>query len=300
MGQECEEQNLWSTSLRNGIVPCTAKRGQCGLELSAPLATQEEELTMVQAIRVPNMLEQPPASGEHPASALEKHPESHQEAAPATIVGPTEASGPELIKLVKAAAAGCLARSKMLAAESKPMHEAVTPLIQHPDKEDLPVTLATLEVDQVLAHAIRFPHMLQQPPISGEQLASAPEQDPKPPQEPAPAPTMGPAEASGPEVIEPVKAAGVECLPGAEMAPVELKPLQVLVTPLIHCPQLEVLPAPLAPPKRRQASVPTLEFIEGPVHPPALLEQPASATEQQLIMATAQRKASPPLSLHCV
>ncbi|XP_048951785.1 uncharacterized protein LOC112669706 isoform X2 [Canis lupus dingo] len=241
MGQECEEENLCSTSLRNGIVPCTAKRDQRRLE--------EEELTMVQAIGVPNMLEQPPASVEHAASALEQHPESHQEAAPATIVGPTEASGPELIKPVKAAAAGCLARSEMLAAESKPMHEAVTPLIQRPDKKDRPATLATLEVDHVLAHAIWFSHMLQQPPVSGEQLASAPEQDPKPPQQPAPAPTTGPAEASGPEVIEPVKAAGVECLPGAEMAPVESKPLQVLVTLLIHCPHLEVLPAPLAPPK---------------------------------------------------
>ena len=115
---------------------------------------------MVQAIGVPNMLEQPPASVEHPASALEQHPESHQEAAPATIVGPTEASGPELIKPVKAAAAGCLARSEMLVAESKPMHEAVTPLIQRPDKEDRPATLATLEVDHVLAHAIWFSHML--------------------------------------------------------------------------------------------------------------------------------------------
>ncbi|KAM8959294.1 uncharacterized protein AAEQ78_027411 isoform 1-T1 [Lycaon pictus] len=199
MGQECEEENLCSTSLRNGIVPCTAKRGQRGLELSAPLATQEEELTMVQAIGVPNMLEHPPASVEHPASALEQHPESHQEATPATIVGRTEASGPELIKPVKATAAGCLTRSELLAAESKPMHEAVTSLIQHPDKEDLPATLATLEVDHVPAHAIGFPHMLQQPPVSGDQLASAPEQDPKPPQEPAPAPPTGPAEASGPE-----------------------------------------------------------------------------------------------------
>ncbi|XP_077772197.1 uncharacterized protein LOC144324758 [Canis aureus] len=205
---------------------------------------------MVQAIGVPNMLEQPPASVEHPASALEQHPESHQEAAPATIVGPTEASGPELTKPVKAAAAGCLARSEMLVAESKPMHEAVTPLIQRPDKEDRPATLATLEVDHVPEHAIGFHHMLQQPPVSGEQLASAPKQDPKPPQEPAPAPTTGLAEASGPEVIEPVKTAGVECLPGAEMAPVESKPLQVLVTPLIHCPHLEVPPAPLDPPKR--------------------------------------------------
>ncbi|CAD7684428.1 unnamed protein product [Nyctereutes procyonoides] len=151
-----------------------------------------------------------------------------------------------------------------------------------------------------MVQAIRVPNMLEQPPASVEHPASALEQHPESHQEAALATIVGPTEASGPEVIEPVKAAGVECLPGAEMAPVESKPLQVLVTPLIHCPQLEVPPAPLAPPKRGQASVPTLEFIEGPVHPPALLEQPASATEQQLIMATVQRKASPPLSLRCV
>ena len=101
-------------------------------------------------------------------------------------------------------------------------------------------------------------------------------------------------------MIEPVNAAGVECLPGAEMSPVESKPLQVLVTPLIHCPHLEVLPAPLAPPKRGAGLSARPRVHRRAVHPPALLEQPASATEQQLIMAAAQQKASPPLSLHCV
>ena len=107
--------------------------------------------------------------------------------------------GPEVIELGRAAEVECLARAKRPVAESKPMHEAVTPLIQRPDKKDRPATLATLEVDHVPEHAIGFHHMLQQPPVSGDQLASAPEQDPKPPQEPAPAPTTGPAEASGPE-----------------------------------------------------------------------------------------------------
>ncbi|KAM8933059.1 uncharacterized protein AAEQ78_019565 [Lycaon pictus] len=135
------------------------------------------------------------------------------------------------------------------AAESKPMHVVVKPLTQCPDLEEPPARLADLDEEQAPEPAIKLPEVPEQPPVSVEQVASAPEQYPEPPQEPGAAPTSGPAEASEPEVIEPVLAAGVECLRGGEMAPADSKPLQVLVTPLIHCLDPEEPPAPLAPPK---------------------------------------------------
>ena len=52
----------------------------------------------------------------------------------------------------------------MPAAESKSIHVVVTPLIHSPDLEEPPATLATLKVDHILAHAMVFPNMLEQPP----------------------------------------------------------------------------------------------------------------------------------------
>ena len=77
--------------------------------------------------------------------------------------------------------------------------------------------------------------------------------------------------------MEPVTVAGAECLPRAEMPAAESKPLQVLVTPLIYCPDLEEPLHPWPLQKVEQAPVPALEFVEGPVQSPALVEQPASA-----------------------
>ena len=88
-------------------------------------------------------------------------------------MGPDEASGPEVIELGRAVGAECLARAQMSAAETKPMHEVVTPLIQSPDKEDPPAILATLVVHHVPAHAIRVRHMPERPPSSVQQLVSA-------------------------------------------------------------------------------------------------------------------------------
>lgn len=143
---------------------------------------------------------------QQPASAPEQHHEPRQQPTPAPKVGADEASGPEVIELGGTVGAECLARAQMPAAESKPMHEVVTPLIHSPDKEDPPAILATLAVDHVPAHDNRVRHMPEWPPGSVEQLASAPVQYPEPPQQPAPAPTSGPAKASGPEVIELVTA----------------------------------------------------------------------------------------------
>ncbi|XP_038445222.1 translation initiation factor IF-2-like isoform X1 [Canis lupus familiaris] len=230
------------------------------------------------------------------ASDPEQHPEPPQEPTPALTVGPSEASGPDLFKPGMAARAECIARVKMQAAESKPMHVVVKPLTQCPDLEEPPAPLADLDEEQAPEPAIKLLEVPEQPPVSVEQVASAPEQYPEPPQEPGAAPTSGPAEASEPEVIEPVLAAGVECLRGGEMAPADSKPLQVLVTPLIHCltRRSHLHPWPLQ--KVEQASVPPLEFVEGPDQPPASVEPPASSPEQQLVMAAAQLKPSPPLS----
>ncbi|XP_038540506.1 fibrous sheath CABYR-binding protein-like isoform X1 [Canis lupus familiaris] len=295
-GQEWEEENLCSTSLRNGKVPCIAKRGQRGLKVSsgprviepgtaagveclapaempgsvfkpmqvvvtAPihcpnlveppetLATLEEEQARVHTIVVPDMPKQPPTSVEQPASALEQHAEPPQEPAQSPTVGSAEASGPDLFKPDTAVGAECFAQVNMPAAELKPMHMVGTPLIHCPNLEEPPAPLAALDEEQSPEAAIKVPEELEQPPVSVQQPASAPEQHHEPCQEPAPATTTGPDEPSGPEMIELVTAAEAECLAGAEMAPADSKPLQVLVTPVIHCPDLEEPPAPVAPPK---------------------------------------------------
>ncbi|CAK7294824.1 hypothetical protein VULLAG_LOCUS4305 [Vulpes lagopus] len=91
---------------------------------------------------------------------------------------------------------------------------------------------------------------------------------------------MGPAEASGPGVIEPVMAAGAECLARAAMPAAESKPMHVMVTPLIHCPHLEEPPAPLATLEEELAPVPTIKVTDIPRESPASVQPPASIPEQ--------------------
>ncbi|CAD7680354.1 unnamed protein product [Nyctereutes procyonoides] len=113
-----------------------------------------------------------------------------------------------------------------------------------------------------------------------EKPALAPEQHPEARQEPSPAPTMGPAEASGPGLIEPVMAAGAECLARVAMPAAESKPMHVMVTPRIHCPHLEEPPAPLATLEEDHALAPVFEVPDMLKQPPASVEQPDSAPEQ--------------------
>ena len=160
----------------------------------------------------------------------------------------------------------------MPAAESKPMHEVVTPLIHSPDKEDPPAILATHTLDHIPAHAIRIRHMPERPPGSVGQLASAPVQYPEPPQQPAPAPTSGPAKASGPEVIELVTAR-------TEMPAAETKPMHLVVTPLIHCSDMQELLVPAATREEEHTQVHAIGFPHMPEQPPASVERTTLATE---------------------
>ena len=79
--------------------------------------------------------------------------------------------------------------------------------------------------------------------------ASARAKYPEAAQERAPAPTMGPAALSGPEGIEAILAAEAEGLARAEAPAGESKPLQIVVTDLVHCSVLEEPPAPVATPE---------------------------------------------------
>ncbi|CAD7682959.1 unnamed protein product [Nyctereutes procyonoides] len=155
----------------------------------------------------------------------------------------------------------------MLAVESKTRYVVVRPLIPCPDEEESPTPSATPEEDRHL-------------PL--ERLASTPEQHPEPPQEPAPAPTAGPAEAPGPDLFE----AGTA-------------PVHVVVTPLIHCPDLEEPPALLATPEGGAGPGACSRVRQRAGAATCLSGATSHGPEQQLVMAAAQRKASPPLSLCC-
>ncbi|XP_077712629.1 uncharacterized protein LOC144288745 [Canis aureus] len=181
-------------------------------EPPAPLAALDEEQAPEPTIKVPKVPEQPPVSVEQPASAPEQPHELRQEATPATIVGPNEASGPELIEPVTAARAECLARAEMPAAESEPMHLVVTPLIHCLDVEEPSAPLAALEEEQTLGPAIKAHEVLDQPTDSVEQPNSATEQHHESHQEPARTTTVGSAEASGPDLFQLGTAVSAECL----------------------------------------------------------------------------------------
>ena len=104
--------------------------------------------------------------------------------------------------------------------------------------------MATLEEEHAKGHAIGIPHMTEQPPASVKQPTSATEQHPKRNQEPARATTLGQAETYGPEQFEPGMAVGAECLARAEMPAAESEPMHLVVTPLIHCLDVEEPSAP--------------------------------------------------------
>ncbi|CAK7295877.1 Ral guanine nucleotide dissociation stimulator [Vulpes lagopus] len=98
-------------------------------------------------------------------------------------------------------------------------------------------------------------------------------------QECAPAVTVGPAAPLGPEGIEAVLAAGAEGSAHTEAPVGEAKPLQIVVTALVHCSALEEPPAPAATPDEEQAPVPAIGVLRVPEPPPAA-EQLASTPEQ--------------------
>ncbi|CAK7294752.1 Ral guanine nucleotide dissociation stimulator [Vulpes lagopus] len=94
----------------------------------------------------------------------------------------------------------------------------------------------------------------------------------------APAVTVGPAAPLVPEGIEAVLAAGAEGSAHTEAPVGEAKPLQIVVTALVHCSALEEPPAPAATPEEEQAPVPAIGVLRVP-EPPAT-EQLASTPEQ--------------------
>ncbi|CAK7294572.1 Ral guanine nucleotide dissociation stimulator [Vulpes lagopus] len=73
--------------------------------------------------------------------------------------------------------------------------------------------------------------------------------DPDPLQEPAPVPTLGPAASVGPEVIKAILAAVAEDLAPADVPAGEAKPLQIVVTALVHRYTLDEPPTPAATPE---------------------------------------------------
>ncbi|CAK7295451.1 hypothetical protein VULLAG_LOCUS4733 [Vulpes lagopus] len=64
------------------------------------------------------------------------------------------------------------------------------------------------------------------------------------------------------------------------MPAAECKPMHVVVTLLIHCPDLEEPSAPLDAPEEDQALGPAIQVQEVLEQSPDSVEQPASATEQ--------------------
>ena len=96
-------------------------------------------------------------------------------------------------------------------------------------------------------------------------------------QERAPAPTVGPAAPSGPAGIEAILAAGAEGSARAEVPTGEAKPLQIVVTALVHCSALEEPPAPLGSLGEEQTPPPALEVVDVPEQPPNSMKQPAWA-----------------------
>ena len=76
---------------------------------------------------------------------------------------------------VPAAGAEGLARGVMPAAYSKKRYMVVRPLNHCPELEEPPAPVGALEDEQATAPAIELTEVLEQPPHSVEQLASAPE-----------------------------------------------------------------------------------------------------------------------------
>ena len=99
--------------------------------------------------------------------------------------------------------------------------------------------------------------------------ASAQGKHPEAAQEQVPALTVGTAAPSGPAGIQAVPAAGAEGSARAEAPAGEVKPLQIVVTALVHCSALEEPPAPAATPEEEQAPAPAIGVPRVPEPPPA-------------------------------
>ena len=144
------------------------------------------------------------------SSDREQHREPPQERARASTEGPAPPSGSQGMELVLADAAEGSAQALMPAAAYKVRHVMVRPLHPCPDPEEPPVTLGALEAERAPPPVIEVIDGPEQPPHSGEQTASDPEQHPEPPrQEPTRGRLWGLLKLL-PEVIEPVPAAGAE------------------------------------------------------------------------------------------
>ncbi|XP_072633784.1 uncharacterized protein [Canis lupus baileyi] len=105
--------------------------------------------------------------------------------------------------------------------------------------------------------------------VEPEAGASAQGKHPEAAQERVPALTVGTAAPSGPAGIQAVPAAGAEGSARAEAPAGEVKPLQIVVTALVHCSALEEPPAPAATPEEEQAPAPAIGVPRVPEPPPA-------------------------------
>ena len=75
-------------------------------------------------------------------------------------------------------------------------------------------------------------------------------------------------------------AAGAECLARAAGPAAESKPMHVVVTLLIHFPDLDESPAPLATPEEEEAPVLAMEVPDIKIQPPASGEQRPSVPKK--------------------
>ncbi|XP_045652671.1 ral guanine nucleotide dissociation stimulator-like [Ursus americanus] len=128
-------------------------------------------------------------------------------------------------------------------------------------------------------------------PTEPEAGAPAPQQDPEPQQELAPAATVVPAAASEPELAEPITAAGAQQSDRAAIPLAMAGPVQLVVTALIHSPELGEPAETLPVPEVEQGPAPATGVAAGPEQPPASVEEPALAPEQQLVLAAAPKDA---------
>ncbi|KAM8932820.1 uncharacterized protein AAEQ78_019365 [Lycaon pictus] len=110
----------------------------------------------------------------------------------------------------------------------------------------------------------------------------------------APARTVGPAAPSGSEGIEAILDAGAEGSARTEAPAGEAKPLQIVVTALVHCSALQEPPVPLGDLEEEQAPPPALEVMAMPEPPPNSMEQPASGPRKPL---EPPEKPTPPLTV---
>ncbi|CAD7666358.1 unnamed protein product [Nyctereutes procyonoides] len=82
-----------------------------------------------------------------------------------------------------------------------------------------------------------------------------------------PSSNSGPAASVGPEVIEAMLTAGAEGLAPAEVPAGEAKPLQIVVTALVHRSTLDEPPAPAATREEEQAPAPAIGVPRVPQPP---------------------------------